>query len=87
MKAKYFIDQGIAAWPSNTFEFRFNLALYHYLTKDFAESVTILRALLKELEQNDTHSESTLNRILSVVLNLMLSLFKDNHRYTDVLAI
>lgn len=86
-KAKYFLEQGIQAWPTGSFEFRFNFALYHYLTKEFSESVFINKSLLKELESYEPHAEATLNKILSVVLNLMLSLIKDEHRYKDVLAI
>ena len=70
-----------------SFEFKFNLSLYHYLIKEYGQSASILVALLKSLEAEDINSNITLNRILSIVLNLMLSLIQDNHRYKNVLAI
>jgi hypothetical protein len=84
-KAYYFLAQGEAAWPNAAIEFRFNIGLLHYLKEEYAKSVAIYSDLLLQLQDAFDDDEQTINLILSLSINLILSLLKDGQRYEDIL--
>jgi hypothetical protein len=86
-KAYYFLAQGEAAWPNAAIEFRFNIGLLHYLKEEYAKSVAIYSDLLLQLQDAFDDDEQTINLILSLSINLILSLLKDGQRYEDILKI
>ena len=86
-KAYYFLAQGEAAWPNAAIEFRFNIGLLHYLKEEYSKSVAIYSDLLLQLQDAFDDDEQTINLILSLSINLILSLLKDGQRYEDILKI
>ncbi len=86
-KAYYFLVQGEATWPNAAIEFRFNIGLLHYLKGEYAKSVAIYSDLLSQLQDAFDDDEQTVNLILSLSINLILSLIKDGQRYDDILRI